>query len=104
MSSSDLARRALITVQSMQATLNQLEGLGAIERRMTPGRGRTARRQLTEAGQELLVRAMDVLRAVDRQLAAELGPDDHRVLSRVLLRAFTAINRRGDASPDEEPP
>jgi DNA-binding MarR family transcriptional regulator len=88
LSYSELARRARITVQSMQATLGQLEDLHAIERRTAPGRGRTAQLHLTTTGRELLSRAQDVLRAADRRLATELGPDDHRILSELLLRAF----------------
>jgi DNA-binding MarR family transcriptional regulator len=97
LSYSELARRARVTVQSMQATLNQLEDLGTIERRTTPGRGRTAQLHLTEPGRELLARAMDVLRVADRRLAAQLGPDDHRTLSRILLRAFLLAADRPDA-------
>lgn len=93
LSYSELARRARITVQSMQATLGQLEDLRAIERRTPPGRGRTAQLHLTPAGQDLLARAQDVLRTADHRLAAELGPQDHRSLSALLLRAFVVTDR-----------
>jgi len=98
LSYSELARRAQITVQSMQATLGQLEELHAIERRTAPGRGRTAQLHLTPTGRELLDRAQGVLRDADEGLAAGLGPDDHRLLSGLLLRAFVASNRRDDAA------
>ena len=90
LSYSELARRARITVQSMQATLSQLEDLHAIERRTASGRGRTAQLHLTASGRELLAHAQCVLQAADRELAARLGPDDHRALSGLLLRAFIA--------------
>lgn len=93
LSYSELARRARITVQSMQATLAQLEDLRAIERRTPPGRGRAAQLHLTPAGHDLLARAQDVLHAADNRLAAELGPQDHRALSVLLLRAFLATDR-----------
>ena len=90
LSYSELARRARITVQSMQATLDQLEDLHAIERRTAPGRGRAAQLHLTPTGRLLLSRAQDLLRDIDRGLAAGLGPEDHDVLSGLLLRAFVA--------------
>jgi DNA-binding MarR family transcriptional regulator len=93
LSYSELARRARITVQSMQATLGQLEDLRAIERRTAPGRGRAAQLHLTAAGQDLLARAQDVLHAADHRLAAKLGPQDHRALSALLFRAFLATDR-----------
>ncbi len=96
LSYSELARRARVTVQSMQATLNQLEDLGTIERRTMPGRGRTAQLHLTDPGRQLLARATNVLQVADRRLAAQLGADDHRALSRILLRAFLAADRPDD--------
>ena len=96
LSYSELARRARITVQSMQATLGQLEERGAIERRTAPGRGRTAQLHLTPAGRELLDRAQGVLHEADEDLVAGLGPDEHRALSGLLLRTFLAANRRDD--------
>ena len=96
LSYSELARRARITVQSMQATLSQLEDLHAIERRTASGRGRTAQLHLTATGRELLAHAQGVLHAADRELAARLGPDDHRVLSGLLLRAFIIASDHDD--------
>ena len=97
LSYSELARRARITVQSMQATLGQLEELHAIERRTAPGRGRTAQLHLTQTGRGLLDRAQGILRAADEGLAVGLGREDHRALSGLLLRAFMATNRPDDA-------
>lgn len=51
---SELARRASVTPQSMQATLNKLEAIGAVERTTSGGRGRTATLFVTEEGKRLL--------------------------------------------------
>jgi DNA-binding MarR family transcriptional regulator len=97
LSYSELARRARITVQSKQATLDQLEALHAIERRTAPGRGRAAQLHLTPTGRMLLSSAQDLLRDVDQGLAAGLGPEDHDVLSGLLFRAFLATSPRDGA-------
>jgi len=69
--------------------------VGCLERRTASGRGRTAQLHLTATGRELLAHAQGVLQAADRELAARLGPDDHRALSGLLLRAFIASNHDG---------
>jgi DNA-binding MarR family transcriptional regulator len=89
LSYSELARRAGITVQSMQSTLAQLEALGAIERRTEPGRGRTAELHVTESGAHLLAKGRDIVRATDDQLLAALGEDEGS-LTKLLLRALKA--------------
>lgn len=90
LSYSELARRAGITVQSMQATLLQLEELGAVERRTEPGRGRTAQLHVTEAGTVLLDRARAVVRAADARLLAGTDAEQREQIRGWLLRAFTA--------------
>lgn len=54
LSYSELGRRAGIAAQSMQATLRQLEELGAVERRNIAGRGRKAQLHVTSVGARLL--------------------------------------------------
>lgn len=63
---SELARRAGITAQSMQATLHQLEQDGAIERCTPPGRGRRAKLQITSSGRAVLGQARAVMDGIDR--------------------------------------
>ena len=86
LSYSELARRAGITAQSMQATLHQLEQRDAIERRTPPGRGRRARLQVTTSGHDLLAQARAVMDAVDGDLAAMLGERSHATLTELLRR------------------
>jgi len=97
---SELARRAHITPQSMQATLRQLEERGAVERRTPTGRGRTAQLHPTDLGRDLLIRARGVFRAVDERLLLTV-PDDQRAnLSTLLLDLFLAEAGRGPAPQD----
>lgn len=88
---SELARRAGVTVQSMQATLQQLEALGAVERRSQPGRGRTAELHLTERGRGLRATGMAIVAAADERLAAALPAQDAAALGPLLTRLSRAI-------------
>jgi DNA-binding MarR family transcriptional regulator len=93
LSYSELARRAGITAQSMQATLRQLEALGAVERRTPPGRGRTAELHLTDAGRRLRTAGLETVAAADRQLLATLPEQDATALGELLLRLFVDAGR-----------
>lgn len=87
LSYSELARRAGITVQSMQSTLTQLEALGAIERRTEPGRGRTAELHVTDEGRALLAKGFELMRSIDEQVLAVAG-EDEGALTTLLLRVL----------------
>lgn len=88
LSYSELARRAGVTAQSMQATLNQLEALGAVERTTEAGRGRTARLQVTEHGESLRATARTVIAETDEKLLATVPDEDRSALTRALINAF----------------
>lgn len=88
LSYSELARRAGITAQSMQATLNQLETLGAVERTTEAGRGRTARLQVTDRGEDLRTAAQATITAADEKLLATIPEEDRAPLTRALVAAF----------------
>ena len=94
LSYSELARRAGVTPQSMQATLRQLESLGAVERRTDPGRGRTAELHVTPAGSELIGQGKIMVDDAERQLLAGVPPEQRQALVTALTTAFqTALNR-----------
>lgn len=88
LSYSELGRRAGITAQSMQATLRQLEQLGAVERRTSPGRGRTAELHISKAGGRLLQQGQQVILDVEGELLADLTVEDREALGSLLMRAF----------------
>ena len=91
MSYSELGRRAGVTAQSMQATLRQLESVGAVERTTRAGRGRTAELHVTPEGRELLARGKEAVRRVDESLLGDLAPQERDQLTRVLLRTFSRV-------------
>ncbi|WP_043809429.1 MarR family transcriptional regulator [Rhodococcus triatomae] len=93
---SELARRASVTPQSMQATLMRLEERGAVQRTTDSGRGRTARLVVTDEGTRLLGLGRDAIAELDRVLADEAGAEDVGRLTPVLLRALVALGARAD--------
>lgn len=91
LSYSELGRRAAVTPQSMQATLNKLEDLGAVERTGGSGRGRSATLFVTDEGRRLINLGMASYAALDDTLAEHLGQDTLRALTPALMRAFRAF-------------
>lgn len=81
---SELARRDGITVQSMQATLRQLEALGAVERRNEPGRGRVAELHVTSVGRRLLGKADKAVAEVEQVMLASIPRPERALLTRSL--------------------
>jgi DNA-binding MarR family transcriptional regulator len=84
LSYSDLARRAGVTPQSMRATVQHLEELGAV-RRTLPGHGHPARLEVTADGQRMLTRAREAVAELDRTLLASVPPDQLDGMRRALL-------------------
>lgn len=74
---SELARRAHVTVQSMKATLQQLEQRGAVERRTPPGRGHRAELYLTAEGQRLRNAGQHAIADANTTLLAALPAESH---------------------------
>jgi DNA-binding MarR family transcriptional regulator len=95
LSYSELGRRAGITAQSMQATLRQLEDLGAVERRTLPGRGRTADLVVTLRGTEVIATGMQVVREVEARILEPLNEEQRRALTALL---FPVMVRRQASS------
>jgi DNA-binding MarR family transcriptional regulator len=77
---SELARRAHVTPQSMQATLQGLEQVGAVERVGGAGRGRVAHLHVTDEGHRLLDVGREAFAQVDEALAQQLGAEASRHL------------------------
>lgn len=82
LSYSDLARRARVTPQSMQATMTQLAERGAIT---IETRGRAAYPQLTELGHQLLANAATIAADLDETFFATT-PEDTAALRQALER------------------
>ncbi len=89
---SELARRAHVTAQSMKATLQQLEELGAVERRTPPGRGHRAKLYLTAHGQRLRNDGRQAVADVNAGLLTALPAESHAGFVELLNRALQVMN------------
>ncbi|WP_338890838.1 MarR family transcriptional regulator [Rhodococcus sovatensis] len=75
LSSSELARRAFVTRQSMNLVLRRLQERGLLTRPVEAPHGRALPTELTDDGQTILRRASIAVRAVEKQLFAPLTPE-----------------------------
>ncbi len=85
---SELARRASVTVQSMQTTVAHLEERGLVDRGAGTSQGRRADLHVTEEGALVLGAAESSVRAVDDMLLSDLDPVEQQQLQVILMRLF----------------
>ncbi|MDX6477211.1 MAG: hypothetical protein QOH95_2722 [Gaiellaceae bacterium] len=91
LSNAQLARRSLVTPQSMSEVLALLVDLGYVRRRAEPGHGRIIRTELTRAGSRALARCDRAVDAVERELLRDLDPEEASGLRDVLVRCGRAL-------------
>nr|WP_246325932.1 MarR family transcriptional regulator [Actinomycetospora corticicola] len=92
--SSELARRCLMTPQSMSELLPGLESAGYVERAAS-GRGRPAPVHLTDSGRNVLARATPLVEEADRPEALGLDADELATLTGLLGRIARAVEVSG---------
>jgi DNA-binding MarR family transcriptional regulator len=90
LSNAELARRSLVTPQSMTEALAGLVETGYVRRRPDPDHGRVLRVELTAAGRRALERCDRAVDAVERELFAGLDSGDAAALRRALLHCSRA--------------
>lgn len=83
-SQGELARRVLVTAQSIGELVGSLEERGLVGRPPHPGRGRRRPVELTSAGREALERATPGVLAVNAPEALGLTADEAEELNRLL--------------------
>lgn len=91
LSNAHLARRSLVTPQSMSEVIKLLVDQGYVRRRAEPGHGRVIRTELTEAGSRVLDRCDRAVDDVERELLGALDADEVSRLRGVLLRCGRAL-------------
>ena len=83
-----LAERAGVSKQAMNQLLRSLEALGYIIRSAGPYGGRARIIRLTKRGRAAYSKVHDVLRVIEREWSAELGPRHFAQLKDLLLRVW----------------
>jgi DNA-binding MarR family transcriptional regulator len=81
-----LAERAGISKQAMNQLLRSLESLGYILRCDAPDEGRARIVRFTKRGRTAYAKIHDILRDIEREWSAELGPKDFAQLKELLSR------------------
>jgi DNA-binding MarR family transcriptional regulator len=83
---SDLARGANMTPQSMGEIVDELEGLGYVERRADPSDRRAKLVTLTSRGRECVAAGEQTIRGLESDIDELIGADAHAELRRMLER------------------
>ena len=85
-----LAERAGMSKQAMNQLLKSLEGLGYIARSNAPAEGRGRVVHLTPRGRAAYARIHEILRDIEREWSAELGPTRFAQLKNLLCRVWNS--------------
>jgi DNA-binding MarR family transcriptional regulator len=83
-----LAERTGMSKQAMNQLLRSLEGLGYIARSDAPDEGRARIIRFTKRGRAAYAKIHDLLRDIEREWIAELGPKDFAQLKALLCRVW----------------
>lgn len=96
LSNAQLARRALVTPQSMIEILAKLERRGLVVRDVDPNHGRIRRADLTDAGRTLLGAADPQIAAIQDEMLAWVAPSERVATLRAMRSAMHALSKDGN--------
>ena len=91
LSNAQLARRALVSPQSMNEVLLALEQRGLVRRRAHPEHGRILQARLTAKGRTLLARCDEEVHQVEARMVSGLSEDEQAALRSALLSSIHAL-------------
>lgn len=92
LSNAQLARRSLVSPQSMNEVLLTLEQRGLVRRRAHPDHGRILQAQVTAKGRKLLSACEAEVAALEERMVRAVSPEDRRTLRRALLECVHALD------------
>jgi DNA-binding MarR family transcriptional regulator len=95
-SSAELARTALVTPQTMNALVLQLEQEDLITRSTSTTNLRILNAELTPRGKALLTKAHRIVRRLERVAVADLSESEHHQLVDLLTRCSAALERAAE--------
>jgi DNA-binding MarR family transcriptional regulator len=98
LSNAQLARRALITPQSMIEVLASLEHRGLVVRRADSANARIMRAALTPSGRRTLERADAVIERLEDELLAGIAPEQRELVRTALTSAMGELSARARLS------
>jgi DNA-binding MarR family transcriptional regulator len=92
LSNAQLARRSLVTPQSMIEILAKLEGRGLAQRDVDPEHGRILRAVLTRDGRDLLAKADPAINTIQEQMLADVPSRERAIVVQGMLRAMAKLS------------
>jgi DNA-binding MarR family transcriptional regulator len=92
LSNAQLARRSLVTPQSMIETLSKLERRGLVTRARDPEHARILRAEITRVGRRLLDVADPAIGAISDQMLADVPRRDRQVVIAGMLSAMHRLS------------
>jgi DNA-binding MarR family transcriptional regulator len=95
LSNAQLATRTMISPQSANEMVKQMEGKGWIERKPDPAHGRIIQISLTEAGETILRDCDACVLEVENIMFADLGKEERALLHGQLRAAVRALSMHG---------
>lgn len=98
LSNAQLARRALVSPQSMNEVLLTLEQRGLVRRRAHPDHGRILQTRVTAKGRKVLAACDEEVREVEARMVADLSGEEQQALRTALLRGVRSL--RGGLESD----
>jgi DNA-binding MarR family transcriptional regulator len=101
-SGAELARRCLVTPQTMTTVLGNLTVKGLIERRTVPGQGRAMETTITPTGKRLFGRADKKIVEVEELLNEQLTKADQQALRKLLEKCRAAFAETAPAVEEPE--
>jgi len=92
LSNAQLARRALVSPQSMNEVLLSLEGRGLVRRQAHPDHGRILQARLTPKGRKLLAACDTQVAAIESAMVEGLTPAEHNALRWSLIACVRTLH------------
>lgn len=98
LSNAQLARRSMVTPQSMIEILAELEARGLVARSVDPDHGRILRAQLTAEGERLVAATEPAIAEIQNEMLRDVDPEHRAIVLDAMLKAMQRL-RPGLAGP-----
>jgi DNA-binding MarR family transcriptional regulator len=96
LSNAQLARRSLVTPQSMIEILSKLEERGLVRREVDPSHGRILRADLTKAGRQMMSEAGPAIQEIQDGMLLRVSARQQETTMTALRSAMESLSRHSD--------
>lgn len=92
LSNAQLARRALVTPQSMLEILGKLEDRGLVQRQADPAHARILKAKLTRKGVALLSKADPEIASIQERMLADIPASQRQIIVKGMAKAMEKLS------------